>query len=61
MYRYTINTLIVSDFSSPAHEAGAGDIVITMSGHASYVLFPDDISKTVSWIFSYCIPVRTSH
>ena len=34
---------------------GAGDIVITMSGRMAVrlcvlVLFPDDISETVSWI-----------
>ena len=42
-------------FLSPAHEVGAGDIVITMSGRAAvrlrvHVSFPDDISKTVSRI-----------
>ena len=42
-------------FLSPAHEVGAGDFVITMSGRAAVwpcvrVLFPDDISETVSRI-----------
>ena len=37
---------------SPAHEVGAGDIVITISGVqlCGRVLFLDDISATVSWI-----------
>ena len=45
----------IRSFLSPAHEVVAGDIVITMSGRAYVrlcvcILFPDDISETVSWI-----------
>ena len=46
---------LTTTFLSPAHEVGAGDIVITMSGRAAVwpcvrVSFPDDISESVSQI-----------